>query len=223
MQLLNHIQSAINRFQANIGYARLGIVSSSNPDNSAIKVVIMPEEIETGFMPFCTPWIGWYAPPNAGDQCLVFFQEADKTVPIGALLLYWTQSMPPSGIALGEAIWMHSSGSFVKLSNNGRVLVGGNLAITTVGDGLQIAEGSNAKSGTATLNMGTATVTNTSVTSSSRILLQRTSLNGSSAIGELLPSTINAGASFIVNSYAENTVLVTQDNSIFYYLIIEPA
>ncbi len=142
-RLINNIMMQINRHQGNIGYAKLGIVSSSNPQNSTIKVTLQPEQVEAGPMPYCTPWIGWYAPPNAGDQCLVIFQEGNKNVPVGALLLYWDNAVPPSGLALGEAIWKHSSGSFIKLSNDGKVTINGNVeiditapkvVITTTGD-----------------------------------------------------------------------------------------
>lgn len=170
---------AINRNKMNEAYTRLGIVSSSNPQDSTIKVLLQPDNVEAGPMPFCTPWIGWYAPPNAGDQCLVIFQEGNKGVPIGALLLYWDQAQPPSGVKLGEAILHHSSGSFVKLSNDGKVTLNGNVeiditapkvVITTTGDA-DINAGGNTNI-TATDNVNITATGNVTVMSSENVSVQ---------------------------------------------------
>ena len=87
------------------------------------------------------------------------------------------------------------------------------LDIGSVGRGLQIAEGSNARMGTAVLAAGTVTVANTSVTANTRIFL-----TGQSALnaGELSISVRTAGTSFtIVSSNAADTRTVA-------YLLIEP-
>ena len=141
--LLNQIQSAINRFQANVGYVRLGIVSSSNPANATIKAKIQPEDVETGFIPYATPWIGWFAPPTPGDQVVLLFQEGDKNVPFGAFLLYgtWNNAIPPAGVVAGEAILYHSSGSFIKLQNNGTLFINGDTAIDVTAPLTEISDG----------------------------------------------------------------------------------
>jgi hypothetical protein len=88
------------------------------------------------------------------------------------------------------------------------------LDVASAGDGIRIAEGSNAKVGTASLSGGTVTVTNTSVTSSSLIFLTDTS--GGTKVGALHLDGISAGASFTVKSTNSS------DSSSFNYLIIEP-
>jgi phage baseplate assembly protein gpV len=168
-QLLNHMMQAFNRSQMNVGYAHLGIISSVDAPNYSVKVLLQPEEIETGFIPYCTPVYGWVAPPSGGEQCLVLFERGNNNVPIGALLLYWDQSRAPgvssSGdTAAGEMLLRHSSGSYVKLNNAGKVLINGQveidvttpkLVITTTGD-VDLTVGGNL----------TATVTgNTNITS----------------------------------------------------------
>jgi hypothetical protein len=75
--LLNHMFLAANRHQMNIGYAHLGIITSVNPVDYTVKVLLQPEEIETGFIPFCTPFYGWVAPPSGGEQCLVLFERGN--------------------------------------------------------------------------------------------------------------------------------------------------
>jgi hypothetical protein len=69
--------------------------------------------------------------------------------------------------------------------------------VTTAGQGLAVAEGSNAKQGTATLSGGTVVVSNTSVTASSRILL---TAQDNSSTGALRVSGRTAATSFAITS-----------------------
>jgi hypothetical protein len=99
----------------------------------------------------------------------------------------------------------------------------GSLAVDTVGQGLQIKEGSNAKQGTATLVAGTVTVTNTSMTANSRIFLTRTALNSTPAVGILCVTAQTAATSFVVTSETVLGATATTDVGSFNYEIFEPA
>ena len=100
----------------------------------------------------------------------------------------------------------------------------GNAIIDTVGKGLQVKEGSNAKQGTFTLTSGTVTVANTSVTSTSRIYLTGGALNSSTAIGELDVTSQTAGTGFTITSYVPGgTTTQTGDLRTVAYEIFEPA
>lgn len=159
--MLNHMFAAANRNQANIGYAHLGYVTSVNPQNSTIKAQIQPWGYETGFIPYSTPWIGWYAPPNPGDMVLILFQEGSKDVPVGAVLYYSNSSLPPSGVASGEAILHHSDGSYIKFSNDKDITIHSERDVVV----------------TTARNL-TATVTgNANVTASGQITLQAPTIN----------------------------------------------
>lgn len=132
--LLNHIFLGFNRAQMNIGYAHLGIITSVDPTDYTVKVKLEPEEIETGFIPFCTPFYGWVAPPMGGEQCLVLFERGNNNVPVAALLLYWDQARAPGvssagDTAAGEILLKHSSGSYVKLNSAGKILINGQVEI----------------------------------------------------------------------------------------------
>lgn len=70
--------------------------------------------------------------------------------------------------------------------------------IATVGRGLQIAEGTNARQGTATLVAGQATVANTSVTANTRIYLGAVTPAGSP--GALFVSSVTVGTGFHITS-----------------------
>jgi len=82
----------------------------------------------------------------------------------------------------------------------------GPIDITAVGNGLKVAEGSNAKQGVATLVSGTVTMANTNVTTTSRIFLTRQGINSSTAMGELAVSARTAGTSFTITSYTPGAV-----------------
>lgn len=89
------------------------------------------------------------------------------------------------------------------------------LSFEEIGDGIQIAEGANARMGVSTLVAGTVTVANTSVTATSRIYLTGQDVVGTT--GELSISAVIPGVSFAITSNS-----VTDGRSIA-WLIIEPS
>ena len=91
----------------------------------------------------------------------------------------------------------------------------GSLAVTTVGQGLQIKEGTNAKMGTAVLAAGTVTVANTAVTATSRIFV--CTQVGAGTPGAVFVNTRTPGTSFVIKSTSAT------DTSTVAYLIVEPA
>lgn len=83
-------------------------------------------------------------------------------------------------------------------TSNGNVLFPqGSVDVSLTGQGLKVAEGSNAKQGVATLAAGTVVVPNTSVTATSRILLTPQDNN---TAGALRVSARTAGTSFTITS-----------------------
>ena len=100
------------------------------------------------------------------------------------------------------------------LTVNSFLFTGGFVDIESAGQGLRVAEGANAKQGTATLVAGTVTVANTSVTANSRIFLTGQVLGGTA--GALNVTSRVAGTSFTVTSTN------AADTSTFAYEIIEP-
>lgn len=130
----------------------------------------------------------------------------------------------------GFEFWTSGSGTDIKFTTTGsetesfRVVSGGGvtvshgaLSVVTTGFGLKVAEGSNAKQGTATLVAGTAVVSNTSVTANSRIFLTAQSLGTVSIPTALAVTARSAGTSFTITS--ANAI----DTSVIAYEIFEPA
>ena len=91
----------------------------------------------------------------------------------------------------------------------------GDLSINTVGRGLQIKEGSNAKMGTATLVAGTVVVSTAAVTATSRIFL--TSQSDGGTVGFQRVSARTAATSFTITS--SNAA----DTSTIAWFIVEPS
>jgi hypothetical protein len=81
-------------------------------------------------------------------------------------------------------------------------------------DRLEVKDGANKRMGTATLVGGTVTVSNTTVTASTRIFTSRQALGGTA--GHLSIGTVVAGTSFIINSSSGT------DTSVVAWLLIEP-
>ena len=136
----------------------------------------------------------------------------------------WAVGLNAGSAHTGSYVWSDSNGSpqgdtardqWVMTMANGYRLYGGSLNMLTVGSGLCVAEGSNAKQGVATLSGGTVTVSNTSVTANSRIFLTIQSPGGT--LGTVYVSARSAGTSFTISS---SSVI---DTSVVAYQIFEPA
>lgn len=113
------------------------------------------------------------------------------------------------GYLSGDMYWYTSGAERI------RVTTAGNLLVQTVGAGLRIKEGSNAKQGVATLVAGTVTVANTSVTATSRIQLTGNSDGGTP--GWVRVSARVVGTSFTITSSS------AADTGTVAWSIFEPA
>lgn len=137
---------------------------------------------------------------------------------LGSMATQSAGAVAVTGGAIDGAAIGNSTPSTVKattINSSGDTTVGGNVLVSTVGDGLRVKEGANAKQGTAVLAAGTVTVANTVVTAISRIFL--TSQVDGGTPGFLRVSSRIAGTSFTVLS-SSNT-----DTSTLAYEIYEPA
>ena len=91
----------------------------------------------------------------------------------------------------------------------------GNLTLAAAGNKMLIKEGVNASMGTALMSGGTALVSNTLVSTNSRIFLTRASLIGTA--GALWAYAVTAGATFRIGS------TISTESSVICYQILEPA
>lgn len=130
--ILNHARREAERAMSNRATTRIGIVDSYDPNTYTARVRYQPENILSGWLPVLTPWVGdqWglFAPPTPGDQVLVEFQEAGLGVGNVCLRAYSDVDRPLK-VDSGEWWLVHKTGSFVKLTNDGKVLINGQVEI----------------------------------------------------------------------------------------------
>lgn len=119
---------------------RVGTVSSYDPVNYCVKVLIQPEGAETGWLPVTSPWIGngwgFFAPPTPGDMVEIQFQEGH--IDAGFVCLrFFNDSERPLTVSSGELWLIHKSGAFFKLLNSGAATFsdGQGATVTLNGDG----------------------------------------------------------------------------------------
>jgi len=142
---------------------------------------------------------------NAGDVA------TDLT---GAFWFCSTAGVPGTWVQIGSGVYLPLTGGGTVTGN--LTVTTGAVDISTAGQGLKVAEGSNAKQGLATANSTTAVVVaNTSVTANSRIFLSNQAGAGAN-IGALYVSATSVGTSFSFKSTG------TADTSVVAYEIIEP-
>jgi len=140
-KLINHMRiEALRATRFGVSSAR-GVVTSYDPTRYAAKVQIMPEAavpeeagevVESGWIPITTAWSGngWgmFCPPSPGDQVTVEFIEGDtgaaeivgRVFDLGHL---------PLNVPSGEFWLVHSSGTFLKLTNDGKASINSSAEI----------------------------------------------------------------------------------------------
>ncbi len=111
---------------------RRGVVSGYDPSSYCAKVRMQPEDFETGFLPVASAWVGpgWglFCPPSPGDEVDVHFQEGGKNAAYISLRFFGNVARPLP-VSPGECWLVHQSGSFLKLTNDGKASVNGEVEI----------------------------------------------------------------------------------------------
>lgn len=124
-------------------------------------------------------------------------------------------------VASDGGVTNNAVGSGAKFNYSDSVNVTGHFRLTTAGNKIKIATGSNASVGTATLSSGTITVSTTAVSSASLIFVTYDTPSGTLASGLSAPvGSIVDGTSFVINSLTTGGAVNTADNSTVRYWII---
>ncbi len=140
-RLINALKAHAGALDLGGGQPRFGTISSFDPNSYAVRVLLQPEGVLSGWLPVLSPWIGagWgiACPPSVGDQVMVLSQEghAEHGIVIGGA--YSEQMRPPTidGAAVppGEAVLFHASGAYLRLANDGGLVIsasnGGNIIV----------------------------------------------------------------------------------------------
>lgn len=142
-ELRVEIQREIERAFRMRGVPQHGTVTSYDPKTYRAKVAIQPDNIESNWMPIKTVWAGngwgFRAPPPAGTQVQVTFQEEDQDSPVISGFLYDDTNPAATGtLAQGEIEILHKTGSVLRLTNDGKVLVNGHVELDMTGPTIKI-------------------------------------------------------------------------------------
>ena len=122
---LNHIRGQSAQLDQSSAQPRLALVSSVNPAQASVRVMIQPENVLSGWLPVGSAWVGagWgmCCLPSPGDQVLVLWQEGDAEHGIVVCRLWSSDATPPNA-PVGEFWLMHKTGSFLKFQNDGTIV-----------------------------------------------------------------------------------------------------
>lgn len=131
-KIINSMKAHATAIVRSVAQPRVAIVTSINSANGTVKVSLQPEGVLTGWLPVLSPWIGagWglVCPPAPGDQVLILAQEGHPEHGIVVGGIFSDQQQPPDA-PVGELWIVHSSGSSIKLQNDGTVRINGNLYV----------------------------------------------------------------------------------------------
>jgi phage baseplate assembly protein V len=125
-KLSNAQRAAVARVMADRVAMRYALVTNYDPATHMAQVNIMPEEIQSGWLPIAVHWVGngfgLYVGLDVGNQVVVAHIEGDPNAGIIIGRLNSDSEVPPS-VPAGEGHIVHTSGSFLKFTNDGKVSV----------------------------------------------------------------------------------------------------
>jgi len=175
--LQNAVRMQALRAMSGAAAARVGLVTSYDPDNYAVRVALQPDGFLSGWLPLCSQWVGngWgmFCAPSVGDMVAVHFFGAELEAGFAEVRMF-NDVDRPLPVPSGEFWLMHSSGSALKMTNDGAVAlvahgnlvvtVGGNLSATVAGNATADVTGNlTATAAMATLNAPTTINGNTTI------------------------------------------------------------
>lgn len=132
-RFLNAIKTHTDALIQTQGQPRFGTITSVDPASGTARVNVQPEGVLSGWLPILYPWVGagWgmICPPTPGDQVFILAQEGHSEHGIVVGRVFSSQERPPA-VPCGEFWLVHSSGSFIKLQNDGTVQIGGDLHVS---------------------------------------------------------------------------------------------
>jgi phage baseplate assembly protein gpV len=132
-RFLNAVKSHAAALDGAQGQPRFATVSSIDLAHYAARVLLQPEGVLSGWLPVLSPWVGngWGITclPAPGDQVLVLPQEgaAEHGVIVGAS---FSDRVRPPATTPGELLLQHSSGTSLRLSNDGTIRIQGDLHVS---------------------------------------------------------------------------------------------
>ncbi|KVQ85578.1 hypothetical protein WK07_04610 [Burkholderia multivorans] len=153
-------QAAIER--SNTAHSRYAIVRSVDPNSYSVKVELQPDSVLTGWIPVKSQWVGsgWglASLPTVNQLVVVDPIEGFNDAWVVSGYLYNDSERPPTS-AVGEVRLVHENGSYLRLTNDGKVGINGQAEVDVGGPTINIQA-----TGNVAVNAGgTASVTAPSI------------------------------------------------------------
>lgn len=145
--LTNAMRREAQRMVDSKTFTKIGVVTGFDAQRYAAKVLLKPDDVETGWLPVGSTLVGagWglLTPPSLGDQVLVHFLDGNLQAGVIGVRFYSAKSAPMGGSKPGEFLLVHASGSRLRFLENGNVELEAAQDLTlTVGGDLDVqAEG----------------------------------------------------------------------------------
>lgn len=123
----------------NVVTTRFGVVSSYDPNNYAVKVLFQPDNTESGWLSLGSAWVGngWgmFSPPKPGTVVKIHFHDGNNEAGV-VDTSHFNDGMRPLATPAGEMWLVHSTGSAIKIQNDGslNIVSHGNTTITAGGN-----------------------------------------------------------------------------------------
>jgi phage baseplate assembly protein gpV len=110
------------------GHARRGLVTSYQATPPMAKVTLQPEDIELGWLPVLSQWVGngWgiVAPLQVDDQVALIAEEGDgQNFAIIGRYFSDVDAPPATAVAAGEFLIQHASGARLHFMADGSVSI----------------------------------------------------------------------------------------------------
>lgn len=131
IEAIKRVVAEMLNMQARTQY---GTISAYNPNTYAVKVLLQPEGVETGWIPLAAPWVGnglgaVFGPP-IGTDCRVDFVGGVPEAALGGSR-FFNASNPPPLVQSGQGAIVDAGGSYVRLNGDGTITLGASVGITS--------------------------------------------------------------------------------------------
>lgn len=132
-RLLNALKLHAHALDQTQGRPRFATVASVDTASAAVRVMLQPENVLTGWLPVLSAWTGsgwgFVCLPSPGDQVFVIGQEDDAENGVVVGSAFSSKRSPPQAPA-GELWLVHATGTSLRLTNQGIVQITGDLHVS---------------------------------------------------------------------------------------------
>ncbi|WP_211222733.1 phage baseplate assembly protein V [Paludibacterium yongneupense] len=144
---MNAMRLHASQAQAGFSGTRVGLIADYDPIAYSIKVALQPTMEETGWIPLATPWAGngWGLAlgPMIGAEVEINFDSGRIDAGMAGGQYFNDEDICP-GPPSGEAWLVHQTGSYIKLTNDGKANINGAAEVDVAGPTINITATGNA-------------------------------------------------------------------------------